>query len=1158
MSIKALSDYTQYAKYAKYLPEKGRREIWNEQIERVMDMHKKKFDYCFEEIKEEFDFAKDMIKRKRVLGSQRALQFGGKPIIDKNAKIYNCCAAYIDRQEFFKECAFLLLQGCGVGFSVQKHHVEKLPKLVKRTKGKRQFVIPDSVEGWSDAIGVLIQSYFDDKNPYYVYDLQCELDSFSGYEIEFDYSVIRPEGSPISWGGIAPGPDGLRNSINKIITLLDSIVESGQEKLKPINAYDVVMHASDAVLSGGIRRSATICLFSPDDEEMTNAKTGNWFIENPQRGRSNNSALLVRNQTTKEQFSKLMKSVKEFGEPGFVWSDSRETLFNPCITKDSIIMTDNGPKSVETLIGKEFVALVNGEKYNSTNKGFYYTGNKDVYKVITKEGYELKSTDNHKYLVKNKDKSIEWKELKNIVEGEKIVIHNHQNISWEGNGNFNKGWLLGSLFGDDTFSEEKNTAYLDYWGETRFINQERVISMLKEENLTTYGNIKGSKQISNVGKQLIGSVKLKELANEYGIINKKEITNNMIEESSSDFYCGFLQGWFDADGSVQGSKEKGVSIRLISVSLNELKIAQRMLLRLGIYSKIYMNRQKEGYRKLPDGNGGLKEYYCKSTHELVIAKRSLKIFRDRINFSEKDKSDKLESIINSYNKKISDNEYICTFSKLEYIGKENVYDCTINDVHAFDANGMYIHNCCEISFYNYDDEGNSGFGFCNLSEINGKKIKSEEDFYDSCKAAAILGTFQAAYNDFNYISPVTKNIVNRDSLLGVSITGMMDNPDIIFNEKVQKNGAKIILDINSKLSKKIGINECARSTCVKPAGSSSCVLGSASGIHAHHAKRYIRRVQANKNEFPVKHFKTINPLAVEESVWSVNKTDEVISFLCEVPDGAKTKNQMSAIDLLSHVKLTQQNWVEYGTRNDHPGNILAPWLRNNVSNTITVREEEWDDVEKYIFENRNYFAGISLLPQSGDLDYPQSPFSTVLTEKEIVQKYGEGSVLASGLVVDGLHAFNNNLWAACDCALGLGNKLQEIDEPVEPIMPEKNGYTYKEWTEKLKEYAEDLNHYHEIKEQYDELNCKKDWIRRFKQFADRYVQGDYKKCTHMLKHVSLWKTWLDLKRDYKDIDWSQVKEEEHRVDVSTIGAQACSGGSCDSGDLGDTIKNNGK
>lgn len=775
MSIKALQDYTFYAKYAKYDSSKKRRETWQETVDRVFSMHETKFADIISqspELKQEIAFVKEQVLKKRVLGAQRGLQFGGEPILRKNEKIYNCSVTYLDRPRAFQEIMFLLLCGCGVGFSVQKLHTDKLPGILRRYENEKVFQIPDSIEGWADAIGVLVNSYFQNKDNQYP--------EYQNYKVKFDTSLIRPEGAPISGGFKAPGPAGLEAALIKIENLIEARLDNGENRLHPIDAYDIIMHASDAVLSGGVRRSATICLFSKDDEEMIKAKTGDWFIKNPQRGRSNNSVLLIKNKTTREEFANIMNSVREFGEPGFVWADNEDVLYNPCV---------------------------------------------------------------------------------------------------------------------------------------------------------------------------------------------------------------------------------------------------------------------------------------------------------------------------------------------------------------------------EIGMRPQTKSGVSGVQFCNLCEINGKKIKSKEDFLQAARAAAILGTLQAAYTDFPYLGKDTEEIVRDEALLGVSITGMMDSPDIIFNPDYQKEAAKEVLRVNEIISKLIGINPCARATCVKPAGSTSCILGTSSGIHAHHAKRYIRIVQANHLEFPLKHFASINPLAVEKSVWSNNGTDYVIRFLCEVPQGSVVKNQMRAIDLLDHVKLTQQNWVEYGTR---PDRCSAEYLRHNVSNTITVKENEWDEVENYIYNNRQWFAGISLLPFSGDKDYPQAPFTAIYTPKEIVEMYGNASVFASGLIVDGLKAFEDNLWKACSCALGTGEKLPDISEPVKPQEPVKNGYSDKAYIKKLKEYTINLYAYLDDSEKYEINEEKKDWIRRANQFADRYFDGDLRKMTYCLKDAYNWKIWCDLSREYKDIDWSEVVEEvEYVVAADTTAGASCSGGACE-------------
>lgn len=804
MSIKALQEYTRVAKYARFKPELERRETWSEEVDRVFDMHEKKLGTeVVDKFRSDFEFAKKMVLKKRVLGSQRALQFGGDPILRRNERIYNCTLSYCDRPRFFQENIYLLLCGCGCGFSVQKHHVAKLPEIKSPHLGVKDYVIPDSIEGWSDALGILLASYFDTDS--------TEFDEYRGYVVNFDYSLIRPEGSQISSGGKAPGPDGLRRALEKIKKLMDKCCIRGT-KLRPIDAYDICMHSSDAVLSGGIRRSASIAIFSHDDEEMAKSKTGAWRMENPQRGRSNNSALLIRDKVTKEEFEKLMYSVKEYGEPGFLWADDLEALFNPCVE-------------------------------------------------------------------------------------------------------------VGAF------------AYVD--------------------------------------------------------LNDK-LTKKMLEKDEE---------------------------------LNKRIIAEK-------------------------------------------------------------KTRGLDSLI-------------------------------------------------------------SGWQFCNLCEINMKKCKTQEDFLEACRAGAIIGTIQASYDRFSYLGAATELIVQREALLGVSMTGMADSPEIAFDENIQKLGAETILEVNSKIASKIGINICARGTCLKPAGSSSCLLGTASGVHPHHADRYFRRVQANKLEVPFQYFELYNPLAVEESVWSANNTDMIITFLCEVPYGAKTKNKMGALELLNNVKLTQQNWVEFGTRKEQG---IRPWVRHNVSNTITVNTGDWDEVSDYIYENRKWFAGISLLPESGDKDYPQAPFTAVLTENEIVKKYGAGSLLASGLIVDGHRCFKNNLWAASDCVLGTGEPLNlaQFRARLERDF-EHNGINWIQQNITPNSSDEELlNWLQNNVVNYDE---KLDWIRRAKQFANRYFEGNIKKMTYCLKDVYNLKNWCDLSREYKEIDWTNCKETE-QGDLDLGAGAACSGGACELGELG--------
>ncbi|HVU32978.1 MAG TPA: ATP cone domain-containing protein [Opitutaceae bacterium] len=338
-----LADYIAMAKYARYRPELGRREIFAEGVERVRDMHltffREKLDRTVGEglapevtqlagshaemlsnmlggraLKQIIQDAFAQVAAKKVLPSMRSMQFGGDAILRNHSRMFNCSFSNVDRLDFFREYFFLLLSGCGVGFSVQKHHVAMLPALPARPAENElpvwHFAIQDTIEGWSDALDALVRSFYE------------------GRKIEFNYSAIRPRGAPLKTsGGKAPGHLPLKKALSRVEDILE---QAAGRALRPIEIYDINMFVAKAVLAGGIRRSATICLFSPDDEEMMNAKTGNWFDKHPQRAASNNSAVLARSDKTAEHFRKLFRAQKEFGEPGFYFCDHPDAGCNPC------------------------------------------------------------------------------------------------------------------------------------------------------------------------------------------------------------------------------------------------------------------------------------------------------------------------------------------------------------------------------------------------------------------------------------------------------------------------------------------------------------------------------------------------------------------------------------------------------------------------------------------------------------------------------------------------------------------------------------------------------------------------------------------------------------------------------------------------------------
>ena len=312
ISNKILSDITVYMKYAKFIPELNRRETWEELVTRNKNMHIKRYPA----LKDEIENVYKLVYEKKILPSMRSLQFGGKPIEISPNRVYNCAYLPIDHIDSFSEIMFLLLGGTGVGYSVQNHHVAKLPPVNKPyPKRKRRFLIGDSIEGWADAIKVLIKSYLNGKSS----------------RIEFDFSDIRPKGAQlVTSGGKAPGPQPLKECILKITGILES-KEDG-DKLTTLETHDIICHIADAVLAGGIRRAALISLFSANDDAMIGCKSGHWWEEAPQRGRANNSAVLMRHRVTKEFFMDLWKRVElsGAGEPGIYLNNDKDWGTNPC------------------------------------------------------------------------------------------------------------------------------------------------------------------------------------------------------------------------------------------------------------------------------------------------------------------------------------------------------------------------------------------------------------------------------------------------------------------------------------------------------------------------------------------------------------------------------------------------------------------------------------------------------------------------------------------------------------------------------------------------------------------------------------------------------------------------------------------------------------
>jgi ribonucleoside-diphosphate reductase alpha chain len=744
---KFLSDLKLHSDYFKWLEDKGRYETWEDACENIIDGHRKKYSQYSKEIESYLISAVESMKDQMVLASQRNLQYRHEQIMKHNTRMFNCTSGHIARNRVFQEIFYLALSGCGFGGGLLIPFVNNLSRLQKRTKGTKTFIIQDSIEGWADSLGVLMSSYFIDEQPF---------PEYAGYEVKFDYSQIREKGSYISGGFKAPGHEGLKQSLEKIETLIEKWITNEGEKIRPILAFDIICHSADAVLSGGVRRSALNMIVDPNDHEMIHAKTGNWFNENPQRGRSNNSVLLLRGDVTKAQFEYLVKLNDGANDIGFVFANSWFDMFNPCFEILKIPVLDT-------------------------------------------------------------------------VDFSKIHYHD-------------------------------------------------------------------------------------------------------IEE--------------------------------------------------------YVKTNK----------------------------------------------------------------------------------------HKFGIQG------------------------CNLTEINAEKCTTKEKFLKACKDASILGTLQAGYTNFPYLGETSKKIFEREALLGVSITGWMNNPKL-FNPELLEEGAKVVKDTNKELAFLIDINQAARTTCVKPSGNASVVLGTASGIHPEHSEKYFRIMQLNKESNTAKWLENNMFFLLEDSVWSSTKSDYVVFVPVENPKNGLFKKDMKGIKHLELIKLVQQHWVNAGTNPD-----LCTYSPVNHNTSCTVIIDDKDSIVEYIWRERDFFTAVSFISDYGDKDFNQAPFTSVLNLEEIVVTYGKGSILASGLVVDGLHYFNNNLWSACDYLL---------DSTI-PITGNR-----------------------------EQVLLKKYWIERSKKFAKNYFKGDMKKMVYCLKDVHLFHKWETVTRQFKEINFGEILDKPQYKDISDFASMACSGGSCE-------------
>lgn len=1154
MSLSSLSAYTFKSRYAKYNPKKRRRENWGEVTDRVFEMHARKFEKELKnpEFKEAFDFAKQMMKEKRVFGSQRALQYAIDPIFHHNSRLYNCCATYIDRTRAFAEVFYMLLSGCGVGFSVQKRHVNKLPfigRSPEKVNGTKTFIIPDTIEGWSDVIDELMNHYFVTGYNY-------------GTNIKFDYSQIRPQGAHITGGFKAPGPEPLKKSIELITEMLDKVASEGGRQLRPIEVYDIIMHIADAVISGGVRRCwaegslvytkkglVPIENINIGDDVLTfdgYQKVTNKFDQ----GKQDTLKVITEDgefyvtpnhkmAVYKNLYEYEWKMAKDLKENDLLVStrtaiegiDTKLPSFNyikpPSSTtcKDIIIpeLTPDIAWWLGELCGDGYIKILDDEYTGGIIDCTFHIDDKvqaeKFANIYTKFGLSPATIkiDEKQHCIRVRKKSRQLAVyLNSWLKQPNTEIRVHECIL-KAKPEIKLAFLAGVMDADGSIATGRgqhilSTVYYNFAKDLQNIMYSLGLHTRLKEHKRCEGDFKKYNKIQPIFKLYLLTQASKLALQNCDQLHKKPTVNGSQRNCES-----FPGNWCKQF--------------LTKISRKKYCPTAKSL----TYQFVCENEKHYNTKFAPVKVKKVENYKFINTWDIEVDNRHEFVCEGYLSHNSAcitlfDKDD--EEMVNSKSEAFwwekhpqrmrSNNSVVLKRDEITKEEFDNIFERTKNFgepgfIFVSDYNNL-VNPCAEISLRPalFDDNGEiiaSGFSCCNLTEIIASKCETEEDFYKACRASAIIGTMQATYTSFPYLGKVTEEIAKRDALLGCSITGFMDKPELFFNPGIQRKGAEIVKDTNIKIAKLLNIRPARRTTTVKPSGTTSILGKTGSGIHPHHAKRYIRRVQAIKNEFCYNFFKAYNPHAIEENViGSRDGRTGAILFPCEVPSGSITKNQLPAIEFLKHIRLTQDNWIKYGVNKDLCDKNDKN-LAHNVSNTVVVRPEEWEEVRDFIFENKEYFCGISLLAMSGDLDYKNAPFTTVHTPSEIVKEYGDASVMASGVICAALEAYDNDLWDACNDVI----------------------------------YNKEIEFEKQLKECYNKnLEQKIKWIKQAKRFADKYIEGDYKRMTYLLKDVCNWKLFLDLKRQWQPIPWDDATEDEEvEVDIDTLGAISCNGGQCE-------------
>lgn len=966
-------------KFARWREEDKRREVWTESCDRVFNWFKTLPKVNLRD--DEWAMLREYMFELKASPAMRVVQMAGPALERCNVGGYNCATLAIKDIFSFCELLYILMQGSGVGFSVENFYTKKLPKIKKQKKNfqKPTYIIPDTTEGWCDALHVGLTAWF------------------NGEDVDFDASQIRAKGTKLKTkGGRASGKDPLMN----LLKFARNIILSAQGRcLTSLECHDIACFVGEIVQVGGVRRSSCISLSDFSDVEMRNAKSGNWYENHVYRRMANNSAVYE----TKPEPLTFMREWLALGESG----SGERGIFNrqairklrpkrrknwrfqtnPCFHPDTRIATSNGLVKIGDLYQDGNCNLVvsdNRVSYSATDysvaNGQFGTQvhratqveltgeNLPIYQLQTEHGYKVTCTSNHKFFTPDGAK-----ELKDLKVNDMLLLQSGVGCFGTRH-SFDEGFLLGLVVGDGSINQE--SVWLDLY-EKNFAEKEEileavnlVITNIPSYNNRDYGKVSWCNQVSTVPKIRTGG---KRLARWMGTVLGIEVLTDAkrrvpecVWQGSKEFVRGYLQGLFYTDGTVNvagKNKKQTVCLRLCQANLLLLEDVQVVLQNFGIVSRIYLRKQAD-MKLLPDGKGGHREYQCQDYYELVINRPNCILFEQKIGLQGR-KGKRLAAALAVRGRDCRKEErYVSKVKSIVEVGNSDVFCLNQMETHNICVNGLVASNCGEIILRPNQ--------FCNLSIAVARPDDTPSSLEKKVIVATYFGCMQKTATKFGYIRDEWKKNSEEESLIGVDINGQMDcpllRPGAPGRKELLNHLRDVVRKVDQELSARFGVNESAANTTVKPSGDSSEFFQCSPGVHVRYSRYQVRTCRV-ADDNPVGLMLRDQGLTCHDETGPTGKL-RVIEFLKEAPAKCPTRDDMNAIEQLENWLFWQENWAEH-----------------SVSCSIYIDDHEWLEVGNWVYRNFDKITGLSFFPK-GKTVYRNAP-NQPLTEDEYHNRLAE-------------------------------------------------------------------------------------------------------------------------------------------------------------------------